>query len=152
MIEYSNSFEGVYPSMTTWWDNELNDLKPSEVKYNQDYYAWFKCPKCKEYTFERNIKYISTLPFVNHICKDEKDRVVKLKEKITLKEEQYKHDIRLEKARKKLSDKYHDEWKIVSFNGYMKPCILEHICGEQRKITRFNNVLKNNLKCECEKK
>lgn len=152
MIEYSNSFEGVYPSMTTWWDNELNDLKPSEVKYNQDYYAWFKCPKCKEYVFKRNIKYISTLPFVNHICKDEKDRVVKLKEKITLKEEQYKYDIRLEKARKKLSDKYHDEWKIVSFNGYMKPCILEHICGKQRKITRFNNVLKNNLKCECEKK
>lgn len=72
MIEYSNSFEGAYPSMTTWWDNELNDLKPSEVKYNQDYYAWFKCPKCKEYVFKRNIKYISTLPFVNHICKDEK--------------------------------------------------------------------------------
>ncbi len=152
MIEYSNSFEGVYPSMAIWWDNELNDLKPSEVKYNQDYYAWFRCPKCKEYTFRRNIKFISTFSFVNHICKDKKNELLKLKEKSKSEEEQNKYDKRLERASEELKNKYDDNWKIIDFKGYMKPCILQHSCGETKKITRFNNAIKNNLKCDCEKK
>lgn len=152
MLKYSDSFEGVHPSMAIWWDNELNELKPSEVKYNQDYYAWFRCPECKEYKFKRNIKFISTLPFTNHICKDKKMKLLNLKEKVDLKEEQNKYDKRLEKAEKELQDKYNDEWEIVSFKGYMKPCLLKHTCGEVKKITRFNNAIKNNLKCDCEKK
>lgn len=150
-MKYENSFEGVYPLMAKWWDYDLNSLKPDEVKYNKDYYAWFICPKCKKYKFRRNIKFISTLPFTHHICDKDKENLIRLKEDMMNKEQECKSRERLLKAEQKLYSKYGNDWKIISFTKSNEPCTLQHYCGEVKTITRFNSAIKNNLKCKCEK-
>lgn len=151
MINFEDSFEGVYPSMAKWWDYNLNSLKPNEVKYNKSYYAWFTCPRCNNYKFKRNIKFISSLPFTHHICYKDKEKLIEQKKDTLNKEQEHKLEERLHKSQQELYLKYGDDWSIVSFTKPNKPCVLQHYCGEVKKITRFNNALKNNLKCKCEK-
>ena len=76
----------------------------------------------------------------------------KIKDERLDKQSEEKYNNKLKNAEKKLHSKYGDDWKLISFTGTMKPCLLEHKCGETKRITRFNNAIRNNLKCECEKK
>lgn len=150
-LHYKDTFSYRYPLQSKWWNYDKNDKAPNEVRYNQPYLANFICPKCKQYSFSRNVKFISEYPFKSHICRFDKINLMADKNIYDKNEMDLKAIQRLQKAKELVYNKYGDEWKLIYFTGTNRPCILKHSCGNKKKISRFNNILNHNLKCECEK-
>ena len=47
LLKEKSSLAEKYPKIASEWDNEKNgDVKPSDVKPNSSFHAWWKCPDC----------------------------------------------------------------------------------------------------------
>lgn len=48
-IKGVNDFQTKYPKLAKYWDNDLNKLKPSDIKYTNDQMFWWRCSKGHSY-------------------------------------------------------------------------------------------------------